>query len=233
MSMLDKIDFSQRKTRIIAVAIFCSFCLLLVLLMSLGDTFFNKEETAAEYVSPDAPAIITGRSSELYGALEGQIRFEQVREDLAIVGKENISSYKAYEELVKFFVNSVETSDSTVTATGYFEVEPKNNLQIKAQLLSNERLSLVVDYGGKVYTEELQSNSDRNKFIATLPYDELDYTIDFDSDTNSFLMKLYDLDAGESASNFLQQKLGISSLSQENTQIIPLVSDINRFQIAD
>ena len=92
----------------------------------------------------------------------------------------------------------------------------KNTITVEVTLLKKERIKIsITDTKTKQNIDgELSSNSVRNQFIGTLPLEKDGYSIDYQTNSDTFLITSYDGSANTKslAENYLMNSLKESSL---------------------
>ncbi len=220
---------NSNKAKLIVAALLFIGAVVLFILSFVSNP---ANDTAEEPIFADTPALFSGEYSELLNSLP-TASFELLREDVKYLGVESFDEYRKLEEEVIFFVNgeSISTQNDTMSFSGYFEINEEEPVQTTVEILSNNRINVVFNQQLiELDPNQLPSNSPRNNFISTLPEQRPGYDIEYDIDADSFIVRLYELDAQEAAVDYISAKIEDPNYS-EKIEIIPLGStNFERFE---
>lgn len=211
---------SSRK-RLLLAGGFALIGILLIFATSRLLTSKVVKAPESNFIPSDAPATITN-SEKLFVELEPS-QFEQLRIDLTNYSrnyKKNTGEFITYK-----FDGFKSKDDSTLVFLVKTEDEPKHSIEITLGKLPQQRVNLsFVDpmNGSKDFDSSLISNSKRNLFIATLPYDGDNYSVEYNQKTDKFTLFLYERsnEALLEAKKFVENKLAPQEITDDGFEII-------------
>lgn len=176
--------------------------------------------------NPDTQAVMTN-GEEVIKAVGGVDEYDFLKYDLFFFAKTAYAAYQGTDETVGFVIKSdVKNVDGTVRFDGQFG-SVENKISVAVRVLRNDRISVsITDTETKLKIDEfLPSNTKRNQFIGSLPLSTEAYSIDYEEDTDGFIISLYSetLAATNAAYDEAEQKLkeglGVADLSEEIVQV--------------
>lgn len=203
----------DKKTKVIVLAI-SALVVIIVVIIAIVDPFKSAEERkTTEYIQQDSPVAISN-GSEVYSVI-GDRRYLNFRADLRALA----NSVKVSDPLSTFEVTKVTSSNKSggsVSFEGRFNGE-KDRYSFEIQTRNNDRMeikAIKIDSKQDV-SETLPSNSKMNKYIATLPTEGTDYSINYVLNDGSFVIQLFSdtVATREKAAKELQEGIGVSSLA--------------------
>jgi hypothetical protein len=176
-------------------------------------------ESGGEYVAPDSPAFLI-YEDKAYLPLDENASNNMLRADVAYFARNNYSEYDPEKQpSVAFHIKKKPAKNGSVLEfRGQYE-KVKNEISISVNSLNNGRIitSITDTKTKKDLNTQLPSNTQRNKFIATLPIVTKTYSIEYAMPTDLFTLIIFDgsTAATEEAEKALKLGVGIDDLSKE------------------
>ena len=217
------------KTKQIVFGVACLVVVLLLLVLLLIPRNSISEDIPADSGTTDyskqANIIYDGDVFEITEGLDGVDSFAR---DLFVFATSAYPEYKDLsEKIVAFRIDDWSQEEEIKKINGRFG-SINSRIEIELTVLNNDKIKTSIrDTATDLNIDEaLPSNTDRNIFIGALPVYEDTFNIEYDQAESSFIVFLdaytpEDLDAAyDAAAALFFEGLGISSLSQEDIQII-------------
>lgn len=180
---------SNRKSLIIAGVFTAAGVLLLILTSSvLNKSSYDAPES--NFIPSGAPATLLS-AGELYRNIEIN-QYEQLRKDLTNYAR----NYKnSGDEIITYeLVGPVNINNDLIVFDLESKNKPEHQISVSLERKPYQRISLsFVDkkLNSSEFDSSLESNSKRNQYVATLPIQRDNYTIDFNQQEDKFLIQLY------------------------------------------
>lgn len=172
--------------------------------------------TSIEYFEPDGPAIMNN-SEELYRALNNDIQFNTLRESLGIYARKTIDIYKdGTVGPIVYVVESFSDTEETVSFTGAF-TEYEQEITVSVVPKNYNKLFIDIrDENNTSINAELPANNKLNQFIADLPINHSDYSIEYIPSEDKIAINIYERDPTlyDVAENEIKQKLNLTDVSE-------------------
>jgi len=177
--------------------------------------------TGDEYSPPNGPAIMNN-SEEVYRLVD-DTQFSQLRTDLAYFARDTMETYKSGKTVDVIFVvgKSITKNNQNISFEGKFK-ESKDTISVSITREGKSRIkSTILNKKSRVSIDnKLPSNSKRNQYIATLPIDNDDYAIEYDTASDSFVITIYTISDTVNPTARLMESLGLKNLEEEKVNII-------------
>lgn len=189
----------------------------------------QENPNATEYFDISGPSILLG-AEELSALINDSVAFNQLRENLTFFAKESIDEYKDSSQQVVFRIDEF-SGDKEILINGRYR-ESQDSISVTLKKLPNSRVSLSINNTSLSFNidDKLPANNSRNRFIASLPISTDDYVIEFDSQNDKFVVKLYNVDRGELAIETIGNGAEVDT-TKESINLIPL-GDYNSTRIS-
>jgi hypothetical protein len=215
---MNGLDFSNNKTQklIIAVVIIILFIFGLALLVKPR----TQPTNGNEYFPAYGPAILKN-SGDLYSSFDGYAQFNLLREDINLFGRKTTERFSNEKIQVMFVVSSYEINGNEIRISGEYEDSDKAEIIAEKKPNSRIKLSIKNKSNGKEIDNELTSNSKENDFISSLPTSNEFYLIEYDKDSDGYIIKLYNPTYGEEAIDYIVKGSGNTN-AIDRTKIVPL-----------
>jgi hypothetical protein len=180
---------NRKKLMLSAVLVIAGMLLMFVSINTLTNE--DVQQPSSNFIPSSAPATLLNAGS-LYEQLEIN-QYEQLRKDLTNYSR----NYKSVtEEIVTYrLVSDVVEEDGKLLFTVESFNKPEHSIGIVLQKMPQQRVALsFVDKktGDSGFDQSLYSNSVKNKYISTLPYNDSKFTIEYSQDSNKFVVILYE-----------------------------------------
>jgi len=221
---MERVKFNQAgfsKDTTILIVVLSTLVVFLV-----GAIFFNRDPigTGTEYFPSEGPALLNN-SQELYASLDGDRYFTALREDLGVFARTTIKQYNdgTLPNIVFAVSSPVQNEDGVYSFDGSFDAN-KEKVSITVKPLKYGRIqSSITGIKGTNIDANLPSNSQRNKYISSLAFDNVDYSIDYNPTSDKFSISLYvgDFKNREEAVDSLTSSVGYPIKSDEYYVVIP------------
>lgn len=217
-------DDQKRKKRILYLSIAGFIILLLLVLVSTNkknDIDVLPEEVSSINYSDKA---VIKNSKLLLPSLGSTVRYELLAKDLYYYGKNSYDSYKKDKAVIGFEVTSdIKKNGDSLSFEGHFGAN-NNKILVVVKKLNNLRLYTTITNNKteKNLDTSLPSNNKRNQFIATLPIAKDNFSISYDSSTDSFTLNLHEGTSAvlDKAGEYLASSIGVKDISHENVNFI-------------
>lgn len=171
----------SKNTKIVIVSII--FICASIVLFTLASLRASNDNTDGEYLAPNVPAFLVYDNNS-YSVTNDPISEEFLKSDLALFARTNYPQYSVDNRIpVEFIIDKTPIgANEKIVLSGKFK-KTKNNVTVNVELLKNSRIKLSItdDVTNTNMDNELVSNSAENQFIGTLPLNEKDYNISYES----------------------------------------------------
>ena len=199
------------------IAVFLILVLGLAIIATSGGENIDLPEEGSDIVY-SAQARVVGDES-LLQKLGGVGRREQLSRDLFVFARTGYSEYKySPKKVVGFRVTSdIKEEGDKLSFDGRFG-SVSHKIHVELTRLRNDRFQTsIIDTKNKLQiNSELPSNTKRNQFIGKLPIETTDYTIDYLSESDSFIVNVFNRSSNfAKAEEVMKEALGIESLLEE------------------
>lgn len=217
------------RKKLIAIAIGGLIVLAGGLIIALGNRGVNpdmppEESTIREFTKY---ASIVGPTKTLLENIGGVVQFDMISLDLHYFGRVNYDKYKKGDSLIVGFSldGSITKTESTVTFEGSYGAS-KNKINVSIELLANKRLktSITDSKTGRNVDAQLPSNSKFNQFIAKLPVNQDQYSIEYSPSKDNVVVVLGEREPSiyQKALDYIKSQVDDGSLEQKKiTALFP------------
>lgn len=200
--------------------------LVVAILLLVGSIFRNGSNigTGTEYFPSEGPALVSN-SQDLYKSLNNNRQFVLLTENLGVFARATIEEYGlGISKEIAFTIDSpINKNGSVYSFSGFFEAD-KNKIQITLEPLAYGQINSTITGPENTNIDNfLPSNNQRNKYIATLPFEGTNFSIDYYPTSDTFSISLYDDDPNtrNNALKTLETGVGYTIQTDEYYIFIP------------
>lgn len=188
--------------------------IFVVNLLGLGKS--PSDRKVSEVITKSEPAVIVN-SGNLLKDIDSEVAYIQLRKDLTGVARDYC---KLSDPIISFEISgdvSQTGAGKDIKFSGHYTSKSRTKIDFTITPLPNKRTKIHAVDGPKELDSYFDANSARNQAIATFPVSTDQYTINYDINSDTFIVSLYDSSdtAKQSANDKLRTVLSLTTLTTE------------------
>jgi hypothetical protein len=184
-------QYSKKQLIVVSVGVLI-FLLFVILSISVSQDRDRNVGTGPEYSDPSGPALLSN-ATQLYEDLADPAHYRAIAEDIGFFAQTNFIPLENNDSFV-YNVKNYTIEGQELQMSGLIN-DRKEDFIVTVELLNFGKIKSTISAEGWVSVDDkLPSASKENWFIGSLPIENADFTIDYFTDSEQFVIQSFTTD---------------------------------------